>query len=60
MGTHTRTETHEERFARLLREAIEAADRVPRSRSAALAVTNAEQALMWAERDMTEKGGFAR
>lgn len=60
MGTSTRVETREQRFERLLMEAIDEGNHVTRSRSSALALTNAEQSLMWARRDIEEKGGFAR
>lgn len=58
MGTHTKTETHEERFHRLLKEALEAGQKVQGfspSRHNSLAMTSLEQAEMWAERDMKTK-----
>lgn len=60
--THTRTETHEERFARLLREAIEVgkqAQGIAPSRELSVAVTEAETALLWANEDVRKKGGNA-
>lgn len=66
--THTRTETYEERFVRLLREAIDAGKIVKEgivpggdgknaTRANAVALTEAETALLWAEHDLLAKGG---
>lgn len=65
-STHTRTETHEERFARLLGEAIDAGKMVKEgptpggqgknaSRENAVAITEAETALLWAKADVERK-----
>jgi hypothetical protein len=57
--THTFTETYEERFARLLKEAIDygrsrVINKTPQHQAA---VKNAEQAHAYAEADIRGKGG---
>jgi hypothetical protein len=55
--TFTRTETLEERFHRLLREALECGNRITPSRYNSLAKTDLESAIHWARDDLSEKGG---
>lgn len=57
--THTYTETYEERFARLIKEAIEYGESYVKnkSRTHVTAIVNLKEAYKRAEQDIREKGG---